>query len=78
MFVAIISDLLYIYGGITYVSRDIQERYRTLSMYKLPVSEEELSVVDNIEEKWNDLFLQAKQVDRSLVKVKKKFTLVRE
>ena len=45
-------------------------------MYKIPVSEEEQTVVGNIEQKWKGLFLQAKDVDRSLVRVKKKFTKV--
>ena len=45
-------------------------------MYKITVPEEELVKADNIEQKWKDLFQQAKIVDRSLVKVKKKFTLV--
>ena len=56
--------------------RDIQERYRTLGMYKITVTDEELEVVSGIEEKWKALFIQARQVDRSLITVKKKFTLV--
>ncbi len=56
--------------------RDTQERYRTLAMYKIAVSEEELTGVESIEQKWLDLFAQAKHIDRSLVKVKKKFTVV--
>ncbi len=58
------------------LSRDLKERYRTLKMYNIPLNEEELSLVDNIDEKWRELFNQAKTVDRSLIKVKKKFTLV--
>lgn len=45
-------------------------------MYKITVPEEEVILVRNIEQKWLDLFQQAKHVDRSLIKVKKKFTLV--
>ena len=56
--------------------RDIQERYRTLAMYSITVTAEELEEVGGIEQKWLDLFAQAKHVDRSLVKVKKKFTVV--
>ena len=56
--------------------RDIQERYRTLAMYKIAVAEEELTAVESIDQKWEDLFAQAKHIDRSLVKVKKKFTIV--
>lgn len=56
--------------------KDIQERYRTLAMYNIVVPEEEVQGVECIEEKWLALFDQAKHVDRSLVKVKKKFTIV--
>jgi hypothetical protein len=45
-------------------------------MYDIAVSQEELGLVETIDEKWSELFLQAKYVDRSLIKVKKKFTLV--
>lgn len=56
--------------------RDIQERYRTLCVYNIEVSEEELTVVDGLEQQWKDLFVQAREVDKSLIKVKKKFTIV--
>lgn len=58
--------------------RDIKERYRTLNMYKIPVAEEEITMVENIDKRWEELFLQARSVDRSLIKVKKKFTLVKK
>ena len=45
-------------------------------MYSIPVTNEELDLVENIDEIWRELFSQAKTVDRSLIKVKKKFTLV--
>ncbi|TNN52944.1 Dynein heavy chain 10, axonemal [Liparis tanakae] len=53
---------------------DIQERYRTVAMYKVEVGEDELELVANIEQMWNDLFAESKQVDRSLSGVKKTFT----
>ena len=56
--------------------RDIQERYRTLKVYDIVVSEEELQMVQGLEQQWKDLFVQGREVDRSLIKVKKKFTLV--
>lgn len=56
--------------------RDIQERYRTLTVYSITVSEEEVEVVGGLEQQWKDLFSQGRQVDKSLIKVKKKFTLV--
>ena len=56
--------------------RDIQERYRTLIVYDIMVSEEELEMVDGLEQQWKDLFVQGREVDKSLIKVKKKFTLV--
>lgn len=57
--------------------RDLKERYRTLTMYNISVSKDELDLVGNIDEKWRELFRQARNVDRSLIKVKRKFTLVR-
>ena len=56
--------------------RDIQERYRTLDMYQIPVDQEQVTMVQEIEQRWKDLFTQAKMVDRSLIVVKKKFTIV--
>jgi hypothetical protein len=56
--------------------RDIQERYRTLTVYDITVPEEELEMVGGLEQQWKDLFAQGRQVDRSLITVKKKFTLV--
>ena len=40
------------------------------------VSDEELELSNNLEQMWLDLFKEAKMVDRSLVTVKKKFTVV--
>ncbi|XP_044053526.1 dynein axonemal heavy chain 10 isoform X1 [Siniperca chuatsi] len=53
---------------------DIQERYRTLAMYKIEVGEDELELVSNIGQMWSDLFTESRQVDRSLTDVKKSFT----
>ncbi|XP_065190514.1 dynein axonemal heavy chain 10-like [Sycon ciliatum] len=57
---------------------DIQERYRTLMMrgqqVKDTIPREELAAAENFSEVWSELFQQARRVDRSLVKVKKKFT----
>lgn len=75
--------LYYSSGGIQYAvevlivyCRDIQERYRTLTVYNITVPEEELEMVGGLEQQWKDLFTQGRQVDKSLIKVKKKFTLV--
>ena len=56
--------------------RDIQERYRMLDVYQIPVDEEQVKMVQEIEPRWKDLFTEAKMVDRSLIVVKKKFTVV--
>ncbi len=56
--------------------RDVQERYRTLAMYAMPIPEEEVKLAAGIEQQWKDLFAEARAVDRSLISVKKKFTLV--
>ncbi|XP_070572584.1 dynein axonemal heavy chain 10-like isoform X2 [Ptychodera flava] len=53
---------------------DIQERYRTLAMYTIEVTEEENTLCQNIRQIWEDLFLESKHVDASLIVVKKKFT----
>ena len=45
-------------------------------MYNITVSEEELQMVGGLEQQWKDLSAQGREVDRSLIKVKKKFTLV--
>ncbi|KAG9262045.1 dynein heavy chain 10, axonemal [Astyanax mexicanus] len=54
--------------------RDIQERYRTLTMYNIQVPEEELQLAANIRNTWSDLFSESRQVDRSLGRAKKTFT----
>ena len=56
--------------------RSIVEEYRTLDMYAITVTEEEKELVSGIEQNWRDVFHEAKMLDRSLVAVKKKFTLV--
>ncbi len=56
--------------------RDIQERYRTLTMYAIVVPAEEAGLAGDIEQQWRDLFAEARAVDRSLGTVKRKFTLV--
>ncbi|KAI7812536.1 putative dynein heavy chain 10 [Triplophysa rosa] len=53
---------------------DIQERYRTLSMYNVEVIEEELQLSANIGNMWSGLFMESRQVDRSLGKVKRTFS----
>lgn len=72
----VIADIRFMSLDVEMQYRDIQERYRTLAMYDIPVSQDETQRVESIQQKWEDLFVQAKQVDRSLVKVKKKFTIV--
>ena len=59
-------------------TRDIVERYRTLAMYSLPITTKEEKMVGSIEQRWTDVFHEAKMLDRSLVAVKKKFTIVSE
>ncbi|XP_056602848.1 dynein axonemal heavy chain 10 isoform X1 [Triplophysa dalaica] len=53
---------------------DIQERYRTLSMYNVEVVEEELQLSANLGNMWSGLFMESRQVDRSLGKVKRTFS----
>ena len=56
--------------------KDIQEKYRTLDMYTIPIAEEERKDAEGIEQVWEDLFREGKMVDRSLVSVKKKFKVI--
>ncbi|XP_035641685.1 dynein axonemal heavy chain 10 [Oncorhynchus keta] len=53
---------------------DIKERYRTLGMYKVEATEEELQLSASIGRLWSDLFEESRLVDRSLGRVKKTFT----
>ncbi|XP_030648846.1 dynein heavy chain 10, axonemal [Chanos chanos] len=53
---------------------DIQERYRTMALYNVETTEEELELAANIGNIWSELFAEAKQVDYSLTTVKKTFT----
>ena len=45
-------------------------------MYNIAVPQEEVEMAAGIEEKWKNVFTQARQLDKSLISVKKKFTLV--
>ena len=45
-------------------------------MYDISVPQEELEVAAGIEQQWMDLAVEARHVDKSLITVKKKFTLV--
>uniref|UniRef100_A0A8C6ZHZ5 Dynein axonemal heavy chain 10 n=1 Tax=Nothoprocta perdicaria TaxID=30464 RepID=A0A8C6ZHZ5_NOTPE len=53
---------------------DIQERYRTLAMYNIPVPKEEQEMANKIREKWEALLAEASDVDHSLGSIKKTFT----
>ncbi|XP_077377243.1 dynein axonemal heavy chain 10-like [Festucalex cinctus] len=52
---------------------DIQEKYRTLAMYKVEVEKDELELKENINQIWRDLFAKSKQVDLSLTDTKTSF-----
>ena len=45
-------------------------------MYSIAVPQEEVEMAAGIEQQWKDVSTQAGQVDKSLISVKKKFTLV--
>ncbi|XP_043967273.1 dynein axonemal heavy chain 10 [Gambusia affinis] len=53
---------------------DIQEKYRTLAMHNVKVGEDEQDLVAKIARIWDDLFVEAREVDESLAEVKKSFT----
>ncbi|XP_077456872.1 dynein axonemal heavy chain 10-like [Stigmatopora argus] len=52
---------------------NIQERYRTMAMYKVEVEKEELELVENINQLWEQLFVESKKVDLSLTDIKISF-----
>ncbi|XP_072367150.1 dynein axonemal heavy chain 10 isoform X2 [Scyliorhinus torazame] len=54
--------------------KDTQERYRTLAMYDIQTTEEEKELQQNIKIIWENLFDEARRIDRKLGTVKKKFT----
>ncbi|KAM4707116.1 dynein axonemal heavy chain 10 [Discoglossus pictus] len=56
--------------------RDIQERYRTMTMYNIEFEEEEKALAEKITHTWEDLFQESKLVDMSLGKVKRTFTQI--
>ena len=56
--------------------RDIQERYRTLAMYKLPVTTEEQQWCAELETQWMNLAVKARQRDRDIIPDKRRFTVV--
>ncbi|XP_038229191.1 dynein axonemal heavy chain 10 [Dermochelys coriacea] len=53
---------------------DIQERYRTLAVYNIPITEEERELVNKIKQMWEILLFDASEVDHSLGSIKKTFT----
>ncbi|XP_025020180.1 dynein heavy chain 10, axonemal, partial [Python bivittatus] len=53
---------------------DILERYRTLAMYNICITEEERNLVNKIKLMWETLFSDAAGVDHSLGSIKKTFT----
>ena len=56
--------------------RDIRERYRTLSMYDITVTDEEKELQQKLPTLWDELVWKSKNTDASLVVVKRKFTEV--
>ncbi|XP_067295015.1 dynein axonemal heavy chain 10 isoform X2 [Pseudorasbora parva] len=78
-----LEDLKFVLGTITDIKdmslsvemriSDIQERYRTMSMYNVETLEEEVQLSANICNLWSELFKESRRVDRSLGKVKKTF-----
>ncbi|KAL3856163.1 hypothetical protein ACJMK2_010948 [Sinanodonta woodiana] len=69
-----ISDIKSVSLEVEEKIRDIQERYRTLSMYDVQVTDEEKELQWKLPQLWDDLILKSKNIDASLVVVKKKFT----
>lgn len=54
--------------------RDVHERYRTLEMYKMELTLEELETLATLESSWSSLFISSKHRNVGLTIVKEKFT----
>jgi dynein heavy chain len=54
--------------------REIKERYRTLVMYGLEVTQEEKDTLAIIQEMWDSLFISSKHRDVGLTVIKERFT----
>eukprot|EP00731_Ephydatia_muelleri_P035324 Em0114g8a len=70
---SVISEIRKMSLGVELKYRDLQERYRTLAKYRIDVPQSEQELAVKIEADWKSLFDEAKQMDRNLVRVKKKF-----
>lgn len=53
---------------------DIEERYRTLQMYNIPIPFVETEMVQKLRERWNELIKMTEDKDLTLVSVKTHFT----
>ena len=73
---SVISEIRKMSLGVELKYRDLQERYRTLAKYRIDVPQSEQELAVKIEADWKSLFDEAKQMDRNLVRVKKKFKQV--
>eukprot|EP00736_Rhodelphis_marinus_P009344 Rmarinus@m.3249 len=52
---------------------DIEEKYRTMAVYNIPVPEEEMTMARSLRERWAELVKAAADIDKNLVSVKDKF-----
>ncbi|XP_076363131.1 dynein heavy chain at 89D isoform X2 [Tachypleus tridentatus] len=57
---------------------EIEEKYRMLYMYHVPISDEETELLNVMRATWSDLFFKAKKFDYQLGPIKKKFTKITE
>lgn len=53
---------------------DVKERYRTIEMYKIEVTNEEKEILQLLEPTWASLFMSSKHRDVGLTIIKEKFT----
>lgn len=69
-----ITDIQQVSDTIEESIKDSKERYRTLEMYKIEVTQEEKDILAVIEQLWADLFLSSKHRDVGLTIIKERFT----
>ena len=71
-----ISDIQQSSDTIETLILEIRERYRTLEMYKIEFAPDEKDILNEIEPRWNSLFISSKHRDVGLTNIKEHFTAI--
>ncbi len=71
-----ISDIQQSSDTVETLILEIRERYRTLHMYKIEYAHEEKEILNEVEPRWNALFIRSKHRDVGLTNIKEHFTAI--